>query len=90
MDPSLRLCIQFFIVAACVFALVKAINQLKREEARNRRRNESEALLEEIRDLLKEGPRGLSGSATRLGGGGLIFSAFAARLPACRLWLLVF
>ncbi len=38
MDPSLPFVIQFLIVAACVFALVKAINKLKREEARNRNR----------------------------------------------------
>jgi large conductance mechanosensitive channel len=48
--------IQFLIVAACVFALVKVINRLKREEAAKPtpQATRSEALLEEIRDLLKK------------------------------------
>jgi large conductance mechanosensitive channel len=42
------------IVAACVFALVKVINRLKREEAAKPVEvTRSEVLLEEIRDLLK-------------------------------------
>ena len=46
--------IQFLIVAACVFALVKVINRLKREEAAKLiEATRSEVLLEEIRDLLK-------------------------------------
>jgi large conductance mechanosensitive channel len=48
--------IQFLIVAACVFALVKVINRLKREEAAKPppAPPRSEVLLEEIRDLLKK------------------------------------
>lgn len=48
--------IQFLIVAACVFALVKAINRLKREEADKPAppATKSEVLLEEIRDLIKK------------------------------------
>jgi large conductance mechanosensitive channel len=48
--------IQFLIIAACVFALVKVINRLKREEAAKLvpQPTRSEALLEEIRDLLKK------------------------------------
>jgi len=48
--------IQFLIVAACVFALVKLINRLKREEAAKPppAPSKTEVLLEEIRDLLKE------------------------------------
>ena len=46
--------IQFLIVAACVFALVKVINRLKREEAAKPiEATRSEVLLEEIRDLIK-------------------------------------
>jgi len=45
--------IQFIIIAACVFALVKAVNQLKREEAA-KPVPKTEVLLEEIRDLLKK------------------------------------
>jgi large conductance mechanosensitive channel len=48
--------IQFLIVAACVFAVVKVINRLKREEAAKpapAAPSRSEELLEEIRDLLK-------------------------------------
>jgi large conductance mechanosensitive channel len=46
--------IQFLIVAACVFALVKVVNQLKREEAVKPETTKTEALLGEIRDLLKK------------------------------------
>jgi large conductance mechanosensitive channel len=49
--------IQFLIVAAAVFVLVKAVNRLKREEAAKPAAPpeppRSEKLLEEIRDLLK-------------------------------------
>ena len=43
--------IQFFIVALCVFALVKAVNKLYRGE---KPPTKSEELLGEIRDLLKK------------------------------------
>lgn len=50
--------IQFFIVAACIFALVKVINQLKRAEAEKPapkpEPTPEEKLLVEIRDLLKK------------------------------------
>jgi large conductance mechanosensitive channel len=46
--------IQFLIVAACVFALVKAVNQLKREEAAKPEPARTEVLLGEIRDLLRK------------------------------------
>ncbi len=48
--------IQFVIVAACVFALVKVINRLKREEAAKPAAapTKSEELLGEIRDLLRK------------------------------------
>jgi len=50
--------IQFLIVAACIFAVVKVINRIKREEeAKPEPAVEpprSEVLLEEIRDLLKK------------------------------------
>jgi large conductance mechanosensitive channel len=48
--------IQVLIVAACVFALVKVINRLKREEAAKPapQPTRSEALLEEIRDVLRK------------------------------------
>jgi large conductance mechanosensitive channel len=48
--------IQFLIIAACVFGLVKVINRLKREGAAKPvpQPTRSEALLEEIRDLLKK------------------------------------
>ena len=46
--------IQFLIVAACVFALVKVVNQLKRQEAVKPEPTKTEALLGEIRDLLKK------------------------------------
>lgn len=47
--------IQFLIVAACVFMLVKVINRLKREQeaAPPPAPPRSEMLLEEIRDVLK-------------------------------------
>jgi len=52
----LTIVIQFLIVAACVFALVKVINRLKREEAAKPEPAppQSELLLAEIRDLLKK------------------------------------
>jgi large conductance mechanosensitive channel len=43
--------IQFFIIALCVFALVKAVNQLYRGE---KPLTKSEELLVEIRDLMKK------------------------------------
>ncbi len=47
--------IEFLIVAACVFALVKVVNQIKRAEpAAPVEPPKSEVLLEEIRDLLKK------------------------------------
>jgi large conductance mechanosensitive channel len=46
----LTIVIQFLIIALCVFALVKAVNQLYRGE---KPLTKSELLLEEIRDLLK-------------------------------------
>lgn len=47
--------IQFLIVAACVFAVVKVINNLRRkQEAAPAAPPKSEVLLEEIRDLLKQ------------------------------------
>ena len=48
--------IEFLIIAACVFVLVKAVNKLKRgEEAKPAPAPpKSEVLLEEIRDLLKK------------------------------------
>jgi len=49
--------IQFLIVAACIFFLVKAVNKLKRVEATPAEPPappRSEVLLEEIRDLLKK------------------------------------
>lgn len=47
--------IEFLIVAACVFLLVKAVNKLKRApEAAPPEPTKSEALLTEIRDLLKK------------------------------------
>ena len=49
--------IEFLIVAACVFALVKAVNSLRRKEAEQpappAEPTKSEALLTEIRDLLQ-------------------------------------
>ena len=47
--------IEFLIVAACVFALVKVINKMKRADAAAPPApTKSESLLEEIRDLLKK------------------------------------
>ena len=51
--------IQFLIVAACIFAMVKVINRIKREETAKPDPTpaapaRSEVLLEEIRDLLKK------------------------------------
>jgi len=51
--------IQFLIVAACIFAMVKVINRIKREETAKpdaipAAPARSEVLLEEIRDLLKK------------------------------------
>lgn len=46
--------IEFLIVSACVFALVKAINALRRTEAAAAKPTKSEELLTEIRDLLKK------------------------------------
>lgn len=48
--------IEFLIIAACVFALVKAVNKIKREPAPAPAAapSRSEVLLEEIRDALKK------------------------------------
>lgn len=48
--------IEFLIIAACVFVLVKAVNRLKRAEAAAPAPEppKSEVLLAEIRDLLKK------------------------------------
>lgn len=47
--------IEFLIVAACVFAVVKAVNKIKRVEfSVTPPPTKSEVLLEEIRDLLKK------------------------------------
>jgi len=46
--------IQFLIVAACIFALVKAINLIHRKQAAAPAATKTELLLEEIRDLLKK------------------------------------
>jgi large conductance mechanosensitive channel len=51
--------IEFLIVAACVFALVKVVNRFKRAEAAAvPPPTRSEQLLEEIRDLLQRERRG--------------------------------
>lgn len=54
----LTVVLNFLIVAACVFALVKVINKLKREEAAKpappAAPTKSEVLLTEIRDLLQK------------------------------------
>jgi large conductance mechanosensitive channel len=47
--------IEFVIISACVFALVKAINTLKRSEASEAKPTKTEELLTEIRDSLKKG-----------------------------------
>ncbi len=56
----LNACIQFFILAWVVFLLVKAINTIRRKEAATPAApsapTPSEALLVEIRDLLKAAP----------------------------------
>jgi large conductance mechanosensitive channel len=46
--------IEFLIISACVFALVKAINVLKRKDAAAAPPTKTEELLTEIRDLLKK------------------------------------
>jgi large conductance mechanosensitive channel len=49
--------VDFLIVAACIFAMVKALEKLKRKEEEEEpapAKPEDVALLEEIRDLLKE------------------------------------
>jgi large conductance mechanosensitive channel len=46
--------IEFVIISACVFALVKAINTLKRSEAAAAKLTKTEELLTEIRDSLKK------------------------------------
>jgi large conductance mechanosensitive channel len=49
--------IEFLIVAACVFALVKVINKIHREAPKPEAEvPRSDVLLEEIRDLLKQKP----------------------------------
>lgn len=49
----LNSCITFLIVAACVFALVKVINTVYKQEQAVTPPSKTETLLEEIRDLLK-------------------------------------
>ena len=49
----IQTCVDFVIIAAAIFLVVKAINRLKREEAAPAAPPRQEALLEEIRDLLK-------------------------------------
>lgn len=46
--------IEFIIISACIFALVKVINTLRRTEAAAAAPTKSEELLTEIRDLLKK------------------------------------
>jgi large conductance mechanosensitive channel len=46
--------IEFVIIAACVFALVKVINSIKRSQAAVASPTKSEELLTEIRDLLRK------------------------------------
>jgi len=46
--------IEFLIISACVFGLVKAINALKRSEAAEAKLTRTEELLTEIRDSLKK------------------------------------
>jgi large conductance mechanosensitive channel len=54
----INICIEFLIVAVCVFLLVKAVNRLKRKEAAAAAQpagpTKTEALLEEIRDALRK------------------------------------
>ncbi|GAT31666.1 large conductance mechanosensitive channel [Terrimicrobium sacchariphilum] len=47
-------CIQFVIVAACVFAIVKVLNTVYKQEQKAAGPTKTETLLEEIRDLLKK------------------------------------
>jgi large conductance mechanosensitive channel len=47
--------IEFLIISACVFALVKVINTLKRKEEATAKPTRTEELLTEIRDSLKKG-----------------------------------
>ncbi|PTY00451.1 large conductance mechanosensitive channel protein MscL [Spartobacteria bacterium LR76] len=47
-------CIQFVIVAACVFAIVKVLNTFYKQEQKAAGPTKTETLLEEIRDLLKK------------------------------------
>jgi large conductance mechanosensitive channel len=47
-------CLEFLIVAACVFALVKVINTVYRREKKEAPPTKTEILLEEIRDALKK------------------------------------
>jgi large conductance mechanosensitive channel len=49
----LQATVDFFIVAICVFLLVKAVNALKRAEKKAPEPTPQEKLLAEIRDLLK-------------------------------------
>jgi len=52
----LQTCLDFLIIAWAIFMLIKLVNRLKREEAQPAPAAEKprqEALLEEIRDLLK-------------------------------------
>jgi large conductance mechanosensitive channel len=46
--------IEFVIISACIFALVKAINTLRRTEAAAAKPTRTEELLTEIRDSLKK------------------------------------
>jgi large conductance mechanosensitive channel len=51
--------INFLIIAACLFAVVRTINRLKTEEAEKPAAapvNKQEVLLEEIRDILAKRP----------------------------------
>ncbi len=50
----IQTCIDFVIVAWAIFLAVKLINRLKRDEPKPAAPPRQEALLEEIRDLLKE------------------------------------
>ena len=55
----LQTCVNFLIVAWAIFLMVKVINRLKREEDKPKEEKtplRQEALLEEIRDLLKKKP----------------------------------
>jgi large conductance mechanosensitive channel len=49
----IQTCVDFVIIAAAIFLVVKAINRLKREAAAPAAAPRQEILLEEIRDLLK-------------------------------------